>query len=349
MNSKKTIIATFSLLLCALLVMGTINVVIDPLFQYHKPWFGLEPVVTNERYQNAGIAKNFNFENVILGNSMCENFLVSDVEEVFGGKTVKLTASGSRMLDWSYLLKILSERKNPPKKILVNLDFGFIDSSYKKTRHELPFFLYDDNPFNDVEYLFNFTLLRNYTYEAINANINDSVPDYNTVFGWFDETKNGKDKVIDSYFRNTQNNPYRFSEEIYTDGNLRLLKKSVESMPDTQFVFFISPYSVLNWKDIVENGYWDEYKKEFEKIITFMLQYKNISVYAWADDEIFDIISDLDNYRDEMHYGAHINKEILIRIDRGIGLLPANKEKWQPVLDKYFDYFENFDYESIFI
>ena len=66
MNSKKIIIATFSLLLSALLIMGTINVVIDPLFQYHKPWFGLEPVVTNERYQNAGIAKNFDFEKRIV-------------------------------------------------------------------------------------------------------------------------------------------------------------------------------------------------------------------------------------------------------------------------------------------
>ena len=37
MNSKKVITATFSLLLSALLIIGTINFLIDPLFQYHNP------------------------------------------------------------------------------------------------------------------------------------------------------------------------------------------------------------------------------------------------------------------------------------------------------------------------
>ena len=61
MNSKKMVIATFSLLLSALLIMGAINFAIDPLFQYHKPWFGLKANIIDSRYQNAGIAKNFEF------------------------------------------------------------------------------------------------------------------------------------------------------------------------------------------------------------------------------------------------------------------------------------------------
>ena len=153
MNSKKIIIATFSLLFSALLLMGSINFVIDPLFQYHMPWLNLEANIINERYQNAGIAKNFDFENVIIGNSMSENFLISEAECALEGKTVKLTAAGSHVLDWTYILDILKNRENRPEKILFNFDTGFFNSSDTKMKHDLPEYLYDNNLLNDVEYL----------------------------------------------------------------------------------------------------------------------------------------------------------------------------------------------------
>ena len=348
MNSKKMVIITLSLLLSALLVVGTINFAIDPLFQYHKPWFGLKPVVTNERYQNAGIARNFDFKNVIIGNSYSENFIISDVEDVFEGKTVKLTASGSHILDWTYVLKILNERETHPVNILFNLDTGFIDFSDKQTKHEMPVFLYDNNYFNDVEYLFNFTLTRNYTFSTIKSNIKNEIPDYNTAFVWFDEKESGKEYVIKNYVASKEKEKINIQKIFYTDENLRLLSKYIESMSNTEFVFFFSPFSVLYWKDIVETGYLDEYKKEFEKIFSFMSQYDNVSVYFWTDTEMLKIISDLNNYKDTSHYKLQINKDILKRINSGIGILPKEESKWMTLLDIYFDYLKNFDYTILF-
>ena len=347
MNSKKMIIATISLLLCALLMTGTINFIVDPLFQYHKPWLGLEPVVTNERYQNAGIAKNFDFENVVIGNSMSQNFIVSDVEKAFGGTTVKLTASGSHILDWTYLLNILSKKQSHPKNILFNLDTGFFDASDNKTKHQLPTFLYDYNYLNDVEYLFNFTLMRNYTFETIKANLDNSIPDYNEIFVWQNENELGKEFVLKNYVApesKTDNSMKKF----YTQGNLQLLQKYIEEMPDTQFVFFCSPFSVLYWKEIVDSNQLSSYKSEFEKTFDFMSQYDNVTVYFWTDEEMLDIISDLNNYRDSSHYSFYISKDIIQRIDNNFGILPKEKQLWMPLLTDFFNYLENFDYNSIF-
>lgn len=348
MNSKKIVIATFSLLLSALLIVGTTNFAIDPLFQYHKPWFGLEANVINERYQNAGIAKNFEFKNVIIGNSMSENFIVSDVEKLFKGETVKLTASGSHVLDWTYLLNILSSKKEQPENILINLDTGFFDSSDKKTKHEMPLFLYDNNYLNDVEYLFNFTLTSKYTYGTIKANKNNTIPDYNNVFVWADENQLGKEFVLENYNTDTQDKNLDSQKEFFTSGNLDLLKKYFEKMPDTQFVFFCSPFSVLYWKDKYDNKQLDEYKLEFEKTFEFMSKYDNVTVYFWTDKDMLDIISDLDNYKDSTHYGFHISKEIIKRISNNVGMLPKQKEKWQPLLDEFFDYLDDYDYREIF-
>lgn len=351
MNSKRMVIATFSLLLSALLIMGAINFAIDPLFQYHKPWFGLKANVIDERYQNAGIAKNFEFENVIIGNSMSENFLVSDVEELFDGTTVKLTASGSYVLDWTYLLDILADRQEPPQNILMNLDSGFFDASSKETRYEMPMFLYDNNYLNDVEYLFNFTLTRKYSYGAIKANESNTIPNYDTIFAWTSKYQIGKDVVLAEYETAKKK---KKAEDIasppcfYTDGNLRLLGKYFEEMPETQFVFFCSPFSVLYWKEKYDSDMLEEYKAQFEKTFEFMSQYENVTVYFWTDKEMLGVISDLDNYKDSTHYGMHINKEMILRMGNDIGVLSKDENQWKPLLDEYFDYLENFDYETIF-
>ena len=77
-------------------------------------------------------------------------------------------------------------------------------------------------------------------------------------------------------------------------------------------------------------------------------RYDNVTVYFWADEDMLDIISNLDNYKDSTHYGMHINKEILRRIENNIGVMPKEKGKWQPLLDEFFDYLETFDYNTLF-
>ena len=77
-------------------------------------------------------------------------------------------------------------------------------------------------------------------------------------------------------------------------------------------------------------------------------QFDNVSVYFWTDEQMLRVVSDLDNYVDSFHYAQHINKEMLKRIGNNVGLLPKEEEKWKPLLDGYFDYLENFDYEKLF-
>ena len=50
MSGKRFVKLSLILTAVLLLVIAAVNVLVDPLFQYHRPWFGLEPVVTNERY-----------------------------------------------------------------------------------------------------------------------------------------------------------------------------------------------------------------------------------------------------------------------------------------------------------
>lgn len=68
------IITTIMLTIISFCVFTLITVYIDPLFHYHKPLQGYGYPLDNERYQNDGITRNFEYDSITTGTSMVENF-----------------------------------------------------------------------------------------------------------------------------------------------------------------------------------------------------------------------------------------------------------------------------------
>lgn len=345
MNAKRFARLSVSLVLVLLIFVAAITIAIDPLFQYHKPWFGLKPVVTNERYQNAGVAKTFDYENVIIGNSLSENFYVSDVEKVFGGRTVKLTAAGSHTADWKYSLDILKNKS--PKNILFNLDPYIMDTDPDNLKHELPTYLYDYNYLNDVNYLLNFAINK-YTYRIVKGNFTNKIPDYDKVFIWDENIKTSREEALKHYQR-----PEKGSEQINADelkqtalSNMDNLNKYYQEMPDTQFVFFCSPFSILFWDKNNQNNGLDVWRETYLTVIGDLVKHQNVSVYFWNDQEMLDAICNLDYYTDEAHYNAEVCKMICDRISANQGLM--NQSNYQNSVNQFFDYLKSYDYDAIF-
>ena len=348
MNSKRFIRLSLCLTLVLLILVAVIQIAVDPLFQYHKPWFGMEPVITDERYQNAGIARNFDFDNVIIGNSLSENFKPSDVSNAFGGETVKLTASGSHALDWTYVLTVLKRRESPPKNVMFNLDPYIFHASDTELKHELPSYLYDNNYFNDVNYLFNFSVFDEFTVSMITRNRKDSIPDYDS-FMVANDFEFSKDFVLAHYTRPELNANESSAVEMPSmevTENLNLLLPYLETMEDTQFVFFFSPFSMLYWDMKTREKTVEQLKAEYLTACSILTKYNNVTLYLWTDDEMLGVMSDLNNYVDEAHYSPEVCEMMTDRIGKHEGIVTeANYEK---EIGKLFDCIENFDYESLF-
>ena len=344
MYSKTVVIAVIAVLL----LIGTVNVLIDPLFQYHKPLFGLEPVITSERYQDAGIAKNFEFDNAVIGNSLSENFVLSELDDALGGKTVKLTASGSHALDWTYILKLLSRRAPQTKTVLCNLDPYIFAASHTELKHYLPDYLYDRFLLNDVNYLFNFTILGYFTLDTLKKNKNGNIPDYDRFEVWDDDVEYGRDVVLKNYKRAEISEDPRDTSD-YTENiadNIALLIPYFEKMPDTDFVFFFSPFSMLFWDSQIRSGSVQMQKAGYLKACEMLSEYDNVRLYLWTDDQMFGIMGDLDHYIDEAHYDPEVCSVIARRIKVGQGLL--TRENYKEEVDKFFDFIYSFDYDSLF-
>lgn len=128
MMKKYSIGVLIGLVLC-LLSVGLINYCVDPFYHYHKPYFGFQPLVYNERYQNPGIVTHFDYDALIIGSSMTENFRTSEFDKTFNCKTVKVPYAGERTGSYNLIFeKAFSTHKI--RKVFMGLDMFSLISPY---------------------------------------------------------------------------------------------------------------------------------------------------------------------------------------------------------------------------
>ena len=88
---KNWLLCMLSLALVLMIAMASVIVYVDPYFHYHGPQSNLYYELNNERSQNDGIIRHFDYDSMIIGTSMAENFKTSEAEEIFGGHFIKTT------------------------------------------------------------------------------------------------------------------------------------------------------------------------------------------------------------------------------------------------------------------
>ena len=158
MKAKKWLIGWGCLVLALLFLISSLVVYVDPYFHYNAPktdlfFYGLY----NQRSQNDGILRHFDYDAVITGTSMTENFRTSELDALFGVSSVKTSFSGGSYYEINRSLEA-ALRRNPNIRLIVRgLDLAMFFDDAHRLRYDLgdyPDYLYDNDPFNDVQYLF---------------------------------------------------------------------------------------------------------------------------------------------------------------------------------------------------
>ena len=75
-NKKWGIVFIFSTIIL-LVGLGAVTIIIDPYFHYHAPLNNLQYPIYDERYQNDGIVKNFNYDAIITGTSFAKALAIA--------------------------------------------------------------------------------------------------------------------------------------------------------------------------------------------------------------------------------------------------------------------------------
>lgn len=300
---KKITLLVLSLLLaCALLV-----VVFDPFYHYHAPWFGLTPVLTDKEYQVVGTLRNFDYDALIVGSSVAENNHNDWYENDFDCTAVKAIRSYGATADLCYYLDIAFETHDP-KYVFYSIDTSSLSAAATPTYESTgaPMYLYDKNPLNDYTYLLNKDVL----FEKIPYMLVQSAfggYDDNLSYNWEASKTFSESAMLSHYARSSK--VLEMKEETAYEENLRaniaLLTSQVSRHPDTHFYFFFPAYSMLFWDNVIRTGDLDAFLYDEKEAMNALLAYNNVSVYYFQNNE--EIVSNLDNYMDTVHFNSNIN------------------------------------------
>lgn len=344
---KIIIIFTISFLI---LIAGSI-LIIDPYFHYHKPLKFLSYCLGDQRYINDGIGRYFEYDSIITGTSMTENFKSSLFDNLFNSNSIKVPFSGGSYKEINDNLKRTLKRKKDIKYILRGLDYNQIiqDSEYMKYDN-LPIYLYDNNPLNDYKYLFNKVVVIKglsgvITYTLLGKNTTT----FDEYSNWNNKYQSGKENVLINYKKNKKEN---IKEEKLEKKDIEIIDKNIEKnvislvkkYPNTKFIYFITPYSIVYWDQLKQEGKIEKQIMAEKYMIEKLLEYPNVELYSFFNN--YEMICNLDNYRDLGHYMENISDKILHWISKKEYQL--TKENYEEYIRKNLEFYKNYNYDSIF-
>ena len=348
-------LANFLIIVISVLsVLGYGVYKLDPFFHYRKP--DLEKyyyTLNNQRSQNDGICKHFDYDTLITGTSMTENFRTSEADEMFGCNSIKVPYSGGSYKEINDNIE-RALIANPNLKMIIRcLDMdNFFDSSNKMRLDlgEYPIYLYDDNLFNDVEYLLNRDVIFGRVYQMILDSKKEGgqtgITSFDDYSRWQESYVFGINAVSPEGVTNES------MEQVHlTDEEKEIIKQNIslnviniaEKYPDVEFYYFYSPYSVVLWNKWKTRGKLYKVLEAEEYITKLIVPHKNIHLFSFNTRT--DITTDLNNYKDNGHYATWINSLILKWMrDEQYRLTEDNCEDY---LKEVYEFYTTFDYTSI--
>lgn len=346
---------------CLVFIVGVIGIVVyvDPLMHYHEPltskyYYSLD----NQRSQNDGIIKHFDYNAVITGTSMAENFKKSEVDKIFGVDSIKVPYSGGSYKELNDSL-ITALKTHPEVTTIFRCLDGdrFFDSkdAMRTDLGEYPTYLYNNNPFDDVFYVLNRDIIYTRIWNMLNARREgadsgitsfDSYSNWmlNWNFGMNEVLKN--DRVVGKRFDEpaeiltlTKDEKSTIAENIETN-----VTSLADQYPEVDFYYFFPPYSAAWWGYKYEAGLLQKIIDAEQYIIELILPHKNIHLYSWNDR--FDITTDLNHYKDPGHYGEWINSWMLVQMKEEKGLLTY--DNYMDYLAREKEFYENYQFNDLF-
>ena len=317
MKSKDWIKLFFISSAISVILVGLINYIIDPFQIYRKLtlypfWYG---GIKQERFHIAGLAKNYKYDSIVIGNSMTENFLISDVNKLVPN-SIKFCMLGARAYE-IYIVLNYAYRYKKIKNVILGLDIYGLTGDVKKIRSsiEFPFFLYDNNIFNDVKYLFSLDVLQESfdTIKKKHSHTKDKILyQYEYMYEWqyLVKKKISNKQIIDTWHN-------RLSPYNKKDWSFVKMKKSfsynilsiIKKHPETKFYIFYPPYSFLVYKEWKEQGVLKDVLMLKKYIFDSLNSYNNVELYDFQVTK--NIVFNLNNYKDSQHFYHSISSWII--------------------------------------
>lgn len=349
-NKKWLVLISVGFLVFTLFT-STIVYIVDPYFKYRVKDHCF---FMNEWSVSPGLVKNYNYDTLIIGSSMTQNFNMDVFRREFNNKPLKIGIGGLAKSEMTELVD-LANKVNKAKTYYLCMDlYNFTDN--KKSRFEN--YLLRNNLLSHIRYSFSFGAWVKYipmhilvsTAKKFGIKLPDKFDkkmSIDNLGNWYEAYKDafGIDKVLKNY----EAGAFSVSKVDTTD-LLNKMKTNTDNFlaglnfsKDKSVNFFFPPYSSLYWLNAQKEGYFETYLS----IKKYFVEKANSMGYNVFDFQAEDFTMDLNNYKDTNHYSQPINewmtvcfaklkdKVTLDNISEFENKLRDNTEKFQVKLRNY--------------
>lgn len=306
MSSSKWLLRLFICILCIMCILAGTVFAIDPYLHYRtrdNSYF------LHYRFVVPGIIKNADYNSVVIGSSMTQNFQMDEFREKLSVNPIKATVSGTTLADLKTMTRMVNET-GKAKTYYICMDLPVLINSNASI---IPEYLADDSIWNDYRYWFGYEAWMRF------------IPVDLAFLGL-----KAMDVELPAKFHQSMSidrleewgNDYIYDEDVVLDefvpGHWRFDNKTLEArlhagfdayvecldLEHGNYVLFFPPYSSCYWHCANEFGWFDIFADFKKYVVEYFEEYENVQIF---DFQAADFTMDLNNYKDITHYGPHIN------------------------------------------
>ncbi|MBR1470311.1 MAG: hypothetical protein IJ600_01555 [Lachnospiraceae bacterium] len=309
-NAKKYVIHLLAAVAVILLAAMLAVILVDPFFHYHKPWFGLQPVQSKKEFQVNGAIDHLDYDALLLGSSVTVNINTNAYDEAFGCHTLKACANAADPCTLCYFIDRAYQHQSLDY-VFWGLDCGTLfDEVLEDPTSGQVLYLRDNNPFNDIEYLWNIDVLLK---EVPNMIALSYLHDYDAgdAYEFTKYNSYNIETVLDFYQPEGEilpmKDPANAEEMANVSANVALIEQIVQAHPRTQFKFHLSLFSILWWDIHYRKGDVEQYLAAWEYAVKTLDAYDNVTFYTGVFNEPAYLMN-LDLYCDYAHTDYETNQ-----------------------------------------
>ena len=209
---------------------------------------------------------------------------------------------------------------------------------------ELPEYLYNDNPVDDLQFYFNGESLALAVKSMLQGD--DAKVPLDEAFIWDGTHTFSWLTALSGYPR-----PEKVSEPLPADAylaaaqaNTDIICSWVEGHPDTQFKIWFPPYSILYWDKAQREGTTEAILSALEYACGWLLSYENVKVHSFLNDRW--TITNLELYADHIHCSSRATIKTAWEMNSGNWrILP---EFYMEQIDELRQFVTGYDYARLY-
>ena len=303
----KWIFSVFALVIVFIITLSSVVYIVDPFFQFRAKD---NTYFISVQFCGSGLIKNYDYDTLILGSSMTQNFDMEIFREMHGGKPLLIGIGGLNLKEKTELLNIAYQADRADTYyVCVDLyQYTNDDESHN------PQYLLKEDFLSRCRYFLNYEAWFHFipidlgmmAADKLGVHLPESIQAarrVDNIDNWESYFTFGEEEVLNNYYYDAYGVSDVDTNDLYNQMTQRIDTYFDSLQPDKgEHILFFPPYSML---------YWASRSEEFLSIMLDAKKYyiekafeSGIKVF---DFQTAEFTADLNYYKDLTHYSGEIN------------------------------------------